>query len=314
MIRKTFTLLLISLLLASCASLTNQEWTKSTIYTTKPTKIVFRNDTLRTIRNRVKLTFKRKNVPVEIIAVTDSLHKKVTINAIHSFEYWANIPCNVGIGMLVDNLNLKRYAYPKRVYINSSDTINRFFSYEQGNNKGQLLLHLSLPHINSFQLTPENEGTKSNTGFWGVSLGFDYFHSKNQYLNLSASGVTDFFVPIPAAVDIRGEHESMRSVYLSLSNNYKIKRFSVGYGLSYATNAWILSDYGGEDETVTLKEPIRKTNKAFGLILTSYFQTTPNFYIGVIYRPTFIRPDITPTFKYEHLISIDFAWKIRLKK
>lgn len=311
--KKTLIILTISLLLASCASLTNQEWTRSTIYTTEPTRIVFRNDTIKTLRNKAKLTLERKNAPIEIIAITDSLKKKVTINPINSFAYWANIPCNYGIGMLIDRTNPKRYTYPKYIYLNSSDTINRHFSYGQVNNKGQLLLHLSLPHINSFRLTPENEGTKSNTGFWGISLGLDYFHSKNQYVNLSLSAVSDFFVPVPAAVDIWGEYELMSSAYLSLSNNYKIKRFSLGYGLSYVENTWDFRNYGG-DETVPTREPVKKTNNAFGLIFSSYFQATPHFYIGVIYRPTFLRLDIAPSFKYEHLISIDFAWKIRLKK
>lgn len=310
--KKTLTILTISLLLVSCATLTNQEWTRSTIYTTEPTRIVFRNDTIKTLRNKAKLTLERKNAPIEIITITDSLKKKVTINAINSFDYWVNIPCNLGIGMLIDRNNPKRYTYPQRIYINSTDSINRYFSYEQGNNKGQLLLHLSLPYINSFQLTPVNENTKNNTGFYGISLGLDYFHSRNQYVNISASGVMDFFAPA-GAVDIWGEYELMSSAYLSLSNNHKIKRFSLGYGLSYAKNTWDFRNYGG-DETVPTREPVKKTNNALGLVFSSYFQATPHFYIGLIYRPTFLRLNIDPTFKYEHLISIDFAWKIRLKK
>lgn len=310
--KKTIITLIISLLFASCASLINQEWTKSTIYTTEPTKIVFQNDTIKTKKNKTKLTFERKDTPIEIIAITDSLKKRVTIKPINSFAYWGNIPCNYGIGMLIDKTNPKRYTYPKNIYLNSSDTINRHFSYEQGNNKGQLLLQLSLPYINNFHLTPVNEGTKNNAGFDGVSIGLDYYHSKDQYVNFSASGVMDFFAPA-GAVDIWGEYELMSSTYLSLSNNHKIKRFSLGYGLSYAKNTWDFKNYG-RDETAPTREPVKKTNNALGLIFSSYFQATPHFYIGVIYRPTYLRPSITPVFKYEHLISIDFAWKIRLKK
>jgi len=314
MIKKTFILLTISLLFTSCASVLNNERSRSTIYTTEPAKIVFQHDTLYTKKNKIKLDFKRKNAPVEIIAITDSLKKKVTINAINSLGYWANIGYNVGIGMLVDKNNPKRYAYPSRIYLNSADTTNSYFTYEPGSKKGQLLLHISLPYVNSFRLNPENEGPKVNTGFWGISLGLDYFHSRNQYINLSASGVTDFFLPFPAAVDLRGEYELMSSSYFSLSNNHKIKRFSVGYGLSYVRNTWDLSCYGGDETITQTREPVKKSNYALGLIFSSYFQVTPHFYIGLIYRPTFLRPGIDPTFKYEHLISIDFAWKIRLKK
>ena len=293
----------------------NQDWTTSTIYTTEPTKIVFHNDTIKTSKNKAKLTIERKNAPIEIIAITDSLKKKVTINRITSSVYWLNIPYNLGIGMLIEKNNPKRFTYPLRIYLNSSDTINRHFSYEQGNNKGQLLLHLSLPYINTFQLTPVNENTKYNTGYNGISIGLDYFHSRNQYVNISASGVMDFFAPfLGGAVDIdEGEYELMSSAYLSLSNNHKIKRFSLGYGLSYVENTWDFRNYG-RDKTISTREPVKKTNNALGFIFSSYFQATPHFYIGVIYRPTFLRLNIAPTFKYEHLISIDFAWKIRLKK
>ena len=311
--KKTSILLIFPFLLSSCASLINQKWTRSTIYTTQPTKIVFMNDTIKTKKNKAILTFERKNTPVEVMAITDRLNKKVTISAINSCAYLANIVYNYGIGMLFENDNPKRYAYPSRVYINSSDTINKYVSYEPGNNKGRLSLAISLPYVNSFRLSPENEGVKSNTGFWGISLGLNYFHSNNQYINLSVSGVTDFFVPVPAEVDIRGEYELMTSTYWSLSNNHRIKRFSLGYGLSYVENSWDFSDYG-LDEIVPTRDPVKKTNKAFGLIFSSYFEVTPYFNIGVIYRPTFYRPDIAPRFKYEHLISLDFAWKIRLIK
>lgn len=43
-------------------------------------------------------------------------------------------------------------------------------------------------------------------------------------------------------------------------------------------------------------------------------QRSEDFNIGIVYRPTFYRPDLINKFKYEHLISIDFAWKIRLMK
>jgi hypothetical protein len=311
--KRTLFILTSSMLLASCATLLNQKWTRSTIYTTEPSRIIYRNDTIKTLKNKITLTLERKKAQIEIIAITDSLKKRVTIKPINSIAYWANIPFNDGIGMLIDGANPKRYAYPANIYLISSDTINRHYSYEPGNNKGQLFLHLSLPHINSFLLTPENEGTKSNTGFWGILFGLDYYHSKNQYVNLSVSKVSDFFLPFVAAVDIEGEYELMTSSYLSLSNNHKLKRFSLGYGLSYVENTWNLMDYGKE-ETVPTRESVTKTNNAFGLIFSSYFQATPYFYIGVIYRPTFLRIDIDPTFKYEHLISIDFALKLRLKK
>lgn len=302
----------ISFLFTSCASIINLPWTNTSIFTTEPSIIIAGKDTVRTRNNKARLGIERKKEPLEITAKTDSLEKKVSIAYKNSFAYYSNIFCNYGLGMLVDRANPKRYSYPQRVYLNSADTIGNYSCYGPANNKGELLLHVSLPHINSFYLVPENEDVKASVGFWGISIGLDYYHCKDQFINCSVAGVSDFFVPFPAAIDISGEYELMSSRYLSISNNHKIKRFSVGYGLSYVRNTWDFRYYDWLDPEPPTREPIKKSNNAIGFIFSSYFQIGQNFNIGLVYRPTFVRPDSSPLFEYEHLISIDFAWKIRM--
>jgi hypothetical protein len=300
--------------MTSCATIMNQPQKNLTIYTTIPSEIIYKGDTIITVDNKANFRVERNKEPISFIATADSLTKTFQVKSQNSFMYWSNIFCNYGIGMLVDRKNPKRYSYPQRIYVNSADTIGRFFRYKQANNKGELYLHLSFPHINSFYLTPENEETKSNTGFWGLTIGLDYYHSKKQFINLGISGVSDFFVPFPAAVDISGEYELMSSRYISLSNNHRLRRFTIGYGLSYARNTWDFRYYDRFDPPPPTREPVKKSNNAFGLIFPTYFQLGEHFNIGVVYRPTFYRLNMTDKFKYEHLISIDFAWKIRIKK
>ncbi len=312
--RQTLYILTVSILLTSCATIMNQSHKSITIYTTEPSKIVLNHDTINTIDNKVNLNVERKRELIKITALTDSLTKEFEVEPKNSFMYWSNIFCNYGIGMLVDRKNPKRYSYPQRIYINSTDTISRYYRYGQANNKGELHLHISLPHINSFNLNPENEETKTNTGFWGLTVGLDYYHSKNQFLNVGISGVSDFFVPFPAAVDISGEYELMSSRYASISNNHRLVRFSLGYGLSYAKNIWDFRYYDRFDPPPPTREPIKRSHNAIGLVFPTYFQLGDHFHFGVVYRPTFFRPNMTDKFNYEHLISFDFAWKIRVKK
>ena len=300
--------------MTSCATIMNQPQKNLTIYTTIPSEIIYKGDTIITVDNKANFRVERNKEPISFIATADSLTKTFQVKSQNSFMYWSNIFCNYGIGMLVDRKNPKRYSYPQRIYVNSTNTIGRFFRYKQANNKGELYLHLSFPHINSFYLTPENEETKSNTGFWGLTIGLDYYHSKKQFINLGISNVSDFFVPFPAAVDISGEYELMSSRYISLSNNHRLRRFTIGYGLSYARNTWDFRYYERFDPPPPTREPVKKSNNAFGLIFPTYFQLGEHFNIGVVYRPTFYRLNMTDKFKYEHLISIDFAWKIRIKK
>ena len=312
--RQTLYILTVSILLTSCATIMNQSHKNITIYTTEPGKIVLNQDTINTVDNKANFRVERKKETLNVIAITDNLTKSFAVEPTYSFMYLSNILCNYGIGMLVDRKNPKIFTYPERIYINSTDTANRYYKYGQANNKGELNLHVSLPHINTFRLRPEKEGTKTNIGFWGISIGLEYYHSKNQFIHTGISGVLDFFVPVPAAVDIGGEHELMSSRYFSLSNNHKLRRFTIGYGFSYARNTWDFRYYDRFDPPPSTREPVKKSSNAFGLIFPAYFQTGKYFNIGVVYRPSFYRPDMTDNFQYEHLISIDFGWRIRLKK
>lgn len=116
-------ILIVSILLTSCATIINQSHKNITVYTTEPTKIALNQDTINTFNNQVTLNVERKNETINFTAFTDSLTKTIAVKPNNSFMYWSNIFCNYGIGMLVDRKNPKRYSYPKRIYINSTDTI-----------------------------------------------------------------------------------------------------------------------------------------------------------------------------------------------
>lgn len=301
-------------LFSSCARIFNRNQQDITVYTTEPSRIVFNRDTLHSTENSVHLIVTRQKEPFYISVLTNKINKKIEINSHKSFMYWSNLAFFYGIGMLIDRKSPKKYAFPNRIYLNSGDTLRKYFKHDQADKKGTFDIHVSLPHINSFRLTPENEITKDNTGFWGLLLGIDYYHKKNQFANFSISGVSDFFVPVPAAITLTGEYESMSSAYMSISNNHKFGRFSSGYGLSCARNTWNFRIIDKDNHTTPTREPIKRSHTAFGMVFSTYFQLGHQFYIGAIYRPTFFRPWIANKFVYEHLFSVDFAWKIRLPK
>lgn len=297
------------LFLTSCASVFNERTTTTKIYTTRASKIIFNKDTIETFANKAKLNLERRKETLFLRVISDSLEKRIVLKPQNSFNYYGNI-LTYGIGFLVDKKKPKRYGYPRKIFLNSLDTLSKYFRYDQEDKKGQLHLHLSLPHINNFLLKPINESAKTNTGFWGISIGMDYYYQNNKFLNISASAVSDFFVPIPAAVDIKGEYELMTSSSLYLSNNYKIRRFSIGYGLSYSRNTWDLRYYDLFNPPPPSRPPVKKSKDAFGFIFSSYYQLGKCFNIGVIYRPSFWPINSEQTFQYEHLISMDFAWKL----
>ena len=306
---------IVSFLMTSCATIFNSPHKTITVHTTEPSKIVHKQDTIRTIDNKAHLRVERKNEPLSFVATTDSLGKSVEVGYINSPLFWLNInPFNYGIGMLVDRNNPKRYSYPEKIFINSANTTGEYFRFGQANNKGELYLHLSLPwFFNSFRIMPENEGIKVNFGLGGTTIGLDYYHSKSQFIHLGFSMVSASKMWYTTN---EREYEIMSSNYFSLSNNHKIGRFSIGYGLSYARNDWNLYQWQlVDDMRFEIPKIIRtKSHNTVGLIFPTYFQLGNYINIGVIYRPTFYRPNLTDQFLYEHLISIDCAWKIRLKR
>ncbi|MDB5157936.1 MAG: hypothetical protein JWR50_2643 [Mucilaginibacter sp.] len=311
-----YLLLINCILLTSCATISNSRTEHITVYTPKPSILVIENDSVKTKKNKAGLDVVRQKKPFEFTVLTDSDKKKITLNYRNSVAFYANIFTNYGIGMLVDRKNPKRYGYPKKIYINAGKGLPIYTTNDWVYKKGDVLLDISFPYVNSFHLVPDGYKAKDNTGFMGFAMGVDYFHSDKQFINFSAGGVSDFFLPFPAPVDFSGEREQMSSTFLTLSNNHVVNRFSFGYGISYSQNTWHLSDYGRRFDTTAvitpIKDPINKTNRALGFVFTYYFKVFGGFTPGIIYRPTFLRFNTADKFKYEHLISLDLAWKIPL--
>lgn len=300
------------MLFTSCASILNSSYKEVTVHTTKPSEIVYAQDTMHTHNNQVSLTVKRQDKSLSFQVLTDSLTKKIHIPPKNSAWYGSNIFFNYGIGMLVDKNNPKRFSYPNRIYIISEDPVNRYFKYNPITNQGRLQLHFSLPHINLYSLLPENERRKGSTGFLGLSFGLDYYRKDRQFISAKISGVTNVIVPFPAAIDLEGEHEFFNALAFSISNNHQIKRWSLGYGLAFSKLTWDLENFDSFDPIPPTRDPIKLSHHAIGLVFPTYYQFGQNFYLGLIYRPSFIRPQLTNVIKYEHVISIDFAWKWRL--
>lgn len=306
---KIIIIIALSIFLSSCATVLNKPMTKTTIVTTKPSKIVYKTDTIVTINNELTLNVERKKEALKITAITDSLQENINIKSRLSPEFYGNLFLPTGLlGLLIDLKTPKRFTYPNKIYLDLSNTKTKFTTFKRDNQKGEIYLHFSFPHVNNFLLQPTNEGIRKSTGFWGLSLGLDYYYQNKKFLNLSGSSVLNIFVPIPAAIKFTEDYQRINSTYLSLTNNHRIQRFSFGYGLSFGENTWSFVKIMSPE-----KDEIKNHN-ALGLMFSSYCQLGKSFNFGVLYRPTFIRFNIPNQFQYEHLISIDFAWKIRLNK
>jgi hypothetical protein len=214
--------------------------------------------------------------------------------------------------MFVDKNNDKRYTYPSNIYIDPSDSTGKFLRYQPLIPKGDLYLNLSLPYVNHFYFVPAGERTKQNAGFIGFAAGLDFYFRNNRFLSVMAAIATDFPVPFPAHIDYSGEHQTMSSVYITVSNHYKIRRFSIGYGLSFSRNTWNLIYDNRFNPPPPAREPVSKSNYGFGLPLPVQYHIGNKFYIGMNYQPTLYHLSSRGKFKYEHLLSMQFGWRIKV--
>ena len=319
-----YLLIFIAICLTSCATLINRRTYDLRVISKASNAQVQINDSIYKLPARVKVQRSKNDLPIKFISDTLTRNKIIKPSPNYAFVY-GNLVCFYfcPVAYLIDFTNQKRFFYGRTLDLKLNDTstiirpspLKRYYNYFHKNfptSKGQINLKLSLPWINSFILHPENETYKLNTGFMGVSAGLEYYYKENKYISLTANAVTDFFIPIPAAVDYGGNYEIMSSTYLSLMNNIIYKRFSIGYGINYSKNTWDLRQ--GKIATSSMRVPITRKSQSIGITINGYHQLRKHLFIGLIYRPTFLNVKPTFEFKYQHLISFDFCWKFKLKK
>ena len=181
--------------------------------------------------------------------------------------------------------------------------------------KGRLDLRITIPFVNTYNLHYEGE-RKSRVGFWGISAGLDYYLGNRDYLNFTISYIAD--VPAPIVPALGGVWDFTSSTYVALSHNHKLGRFSLGYGLSCGRDAWNTINYNyrkNEDDPLYDVKNIYRRSASLGLIFPVYFYAPKSdFCIGLIYRPMLVQFHNGGRFVYQHTISVDIGWRVRLKK
>lgn len=300
-------LILISIFFASCNS-TRLPFTRTEkirVFSQKAGAIIYNQDTI--ILNHKKKEFifpENYNLILKVPKSKEPLNFSF-IGEDSLVKDYVIIPKNL-IPAYKDPIPDRSYSYATNltpVILPSKDTIEVKTKSFKRPEKGSVYLNISLPHVNFYDFNIQNRERVTKNGFLGFSLGLDYYHSKNQFLNLSYSAIQDFFMVFPAPVDYEDVdlETFLWSKYFSLSNNHRMGRLTFGYGFSYAENNYNL--------------PLTNREKyyAFGNVFSTYFQLSKAFHLGVIYRPTYYRPQLSDEYQYEHAISIDFMWKIRLK-
>ncbi|MEZ4772011.1 MAG: hypothetical protein R3D00_02435 [Bacteroidia bacterium] len=178
--------------------------------------------------------------------------------------------------------------------------------------KGEFRLTLGLPYLNHLLLKPNDTTMVNKVGFIGESAGLEYSYSDKKFLAFSFSFVGLADNPLPFPFDKEGDYITQYSSYFSITNNHQKNRITYGYGVNYSINTWAQGFRSLGDSVLSTRNQI--TNQAIGLTLNCYYRIGKSFNLGAIYRPTYFRQSKSLGSEYEHLISIELLWRIRLYK
>ncbi|UKM65391.1 hypothetical protein GSB9_01957 [Flavobacteriaceae bacterium GSB9] len=177
--------------------------------------------------------------------------------------------------------------------------------------KNDFRIDLKLPHINHLSLNPDKEFRDNKFGFNGYGIGFEYNYSEKRFVEANISFVLTFELPFPVPVDTE-YNRALYSYCLSATDNFIKSHFSFGYGINYAVNHRneIYEDLGANE--TPLPKNTYYTNRNLGLTLNTYYNIGKTLNFGIIYRPSLINLDDGFDPIYEHLISLELNWRIKL--
>ena len=328
MLKKLLWLLPALLCLTSCATIFTKKEYSIKLTSNKVNARARINDSTYTLPAAVKV--KRSKEDLRVTLISDTITKEYTILSVVNpqFVYGNLLFLDVWPAAYITDLtNPKRFYYGKKAQLNDYDTItvinpslfkwvNRYFSKRYPTHKGQVNFTASVPLGNLFYLQPRNEPVKNKGGFLGVSIGAEYFYKDNKFIRLSASFNDGYFFPVLLPVehfdertDIVDDYEETTQSYnFTLTDNYSLQRFTLGYGLSYAIYKWqiINNDYKFPS---TGPEPRIKYSHAFGLSFAGHYQLSRQFFAGVVYTPTFYNTFPAAGYKYQHTLSFGVMFK-----
>lgn len=308
---------LLLLTLTSCSTLLNKKTYNLTVTSTaRGAKAeIFQ----KTYSLPATLEITRNKTPLNVKLINDTSEVDFNVRSRWDKNMYWNLLTPGLLGAVVDFTNKKRFTYGTSIALDKDDpqfsiTRQDYFKRTFATQKGDINFNIAIPEINSFYLQPKGESTKSNTGFLGISAGFEYYYSDKKFVNARFDAVTDFAMPFPVPIDYVGLYEQMYSSYISISNNVVVQRFTFGYGLSFGSSGWYLSRGSIADSLSSQGETKSRRSWSGGLVMNAYHQFSKRFFAGIIYRPALLRTSPKVEFKYEHLITLDLMWKINVRR
>lgn len=319
---KFFSILVIVLLFCSCASIRLDETYKLQVKSDKKSQVKYQDSTYDL---PAEIEVYRSKKPLKIIYIYDSIKKIIKIERkLHPNFIYGNIFI-YSMGYFIDLTNSKRFYYGKTIILNPNDSVQVIreplfdsplqigkdilnqLTKEYPTKKGNLDFTISIPIATNFEMRPLNQGIKKSVGF-GISIGADYYYKKNKFLSLTLSVLADKLKLTSYYDEPPYDNQKIFSQNISLTDNFKLNRFSLGYGLNFSENGWLYVK-SKEFETLFEIKYIKKYNYNLGFAFNGYYQVFKCFYVGLNYKPTIFQVYPTKKLLYQHVLGIDCQFR-----
>jgi hypothetical protein len=317
MVKKYF-VLFISFSLTSCVTLFSSKTYNLKIQSTTNSKVKV-YDKVYQLPATVEVFRSKEDLKISVIS--DTLAQEINIKSkIDPFYWYGNLPVYY-LGYFIDLPSKKKFYYGDEINLEKKDSLKQTFMYTSKTlnifsnasvlkdppKKGNLKIAVSVPVFVNHSFIPENQFRRNYIGSLGLSLGLDYYYSKNKFLNINVTSY--LYTQDNNDFSSKGYSEAS-SADITLTNNHNFKRISLGYGLSYAKYDWYELKYATLEDVKSQNALIIKNYNVVGLVFSAYYQIIKNFHVGFVYKPSFYRPSLAEKFNYEHTIYFDLVYKL----
>lgn len=308
---------------SSCATIMHKNTVGVNIYTDVDSALVFVKGVNESYLSPAHIELTRSKSDAELIIKKDTVTKTLILDSQISSAFLIGNYFTFNIfGYLYDLTNPKRFTYPQYNYVSltGNEKYNRSTTFRPLSSsytrslskKNQLYFKISIPEGNHFYLN-KGDGYGNTYGFLGISAGAEYYFSDLYSINFDIGTMTDFPLPVPAAVDYLGTYERSFADYMDLQIGKDVKFFHYDIGLQFNKT------YFREWESVSLYPEYRQELKSLhdqynaGLAFSGYYRLMDRFCLGVNYYPScFTWHNGDFDLHYSHLLMFELTVRFKV--
>lgn len=262
--------------------------------------------------------YKRLPVTVE----QDGVEKTVQVKPVHSMAYYwnfAHLYPLLGVGFLIDHNNPNRFGYPGRVYVDTHDTLPRYYAFimpEAGMLRPKKTPYFTAdiaPLLGNVVVYDLEHLRPAGSPFY-MSASLNYHYKPHRFVSVGFGGAS--VVPIrghiyrdSVSLSLYGlpHYESKKGFFADVRDNRSLGRLELGYGLSAGWHE-AKSYYGRTHESDSVV--YTRAQVGLGASFAAYYRLFSFLSFGTNFQPQFIAFDHGVKFSYEYLWSMGLRFRI----